>query len=29
MYAAIAGMKTHMTKLSVLGNKIANVNTIG
>ena len=27
MYAAIAGMKTHMNKLSVIGNNIANVNT--
>lgn len=29
MYAAIAGMKTHMNKLSVIGNNIANVNTNG
>ena len=29
MYAAIAGMKTHMNKLSVIGNNIANVKTSG
>ena len=29
MYAAIAGLKTHMNKLNVLGNNIANVNTSG
>ena len=29
MYAAIAGMKTHMSKLSVIGNNVANVNTAG
>ncbi len=29
MYAAIAGLKTHMTKMSVIGNNIANVNTNG
>ena len=29
MYAAIAGLKTHMTKMSVIGNNIANVNTAG
>ncbi len=29
MYAAIAGMKTHMNKLNVIGNNVANVNTYG
>lgn len=29
MYAAIAGLKTHMAKLNVIGNNIANVNTAG
>lgn len=29
MYAAIAGLKTHMSKLNVVGNNIANVNTNG
>ncbi len=29
MYAAIAGLKTHMTKLNVIGNNVANVNTAG
>ena len=29
MYASIAGLKTHMQKLSVIGNNIANVNTQG
>ncbi len=29
MYAAIAGLKTHMNKLNVIGNNIANVNTYG
>lgn len=29
MNAAIAGMKTHMDKLNVIGNNVANVNTIG
>ena len=27
MYAAIGGLKTHMTNLNVIGNNIANVNT--
>ena len=27
MYAAIGGLKTHMSNLNVIGNKIANVNT--
>lgn len=29
MYAAVAGMKTHMYKLNVIGNNVANVNTYG
>lgn len=29
MYSAIAGLKTHMSKLNVIGNNIANVNTNG
>lgn len=29
MYAAISGMKTHMQKLNIIGNNIANVNTYG
>lgn len=27
MYAAVAGLRTHMSKLNVIGNNIANVNT--
>ena len=29
MYAAIGGLKTHMSNLNVIGNNIANVNTYG
>lgn len=29
MYSAISGMKSHMNKLNVIGNNIANVNTYG
>ena len=29
MYASIGGLKTHMQKLSVIGNNVANVNTQG
>ena len=29
MYAGISGMKAHMSKLNVIGNNIANVNTYG
>ena len=29
MYAAIAGLQTHMQKMNVIGNNIANVNTYG
>lgn len=29
MYSAIGGLKTHMSKLNVIGNNVANVNTYG
>ena len=29
MYAGVAGLKTHQTKMDVIGNNIANVNTVG
>ena len=29
MYASIAGLKTHMQKLNVIGNNVANLNTNG
>src|SRR3954449_5582997 len=29
MFSAISGLKTHQTKLDVVGNNIANINTIG
>lgn len=29
MYAAVSGLKSHMNKLNVIGNNIANVNTFG
>ena len=29
MYSAIAGLKAHMNKLNVIGNNVANVNTVG
>lgn len=29
MYAAVAGLKTHMSALGVIGNNVANVNTYG
>ena len=29
MFAGVAGLKTHMSKLDVIGNNIANVNTYG
>ena len=29
MYASIGGLKSHMQKLSVIGNNVANVNTQG
>ncbi len=29
LYSGVAGLKTHQTKMDVIGNNIANVNTIG
>ena len=29
LYSGVAGLKTHQTKMDVLGNNIANVNTVG
>ena len=29
MYSAVSGLKTHQTKMDVIGNNIANVNTPG
>ncbi|MEG0692871.1 MAG: flagellar hook-basal body complex protein, partial [Oscillospiraceae bacterium] len=29
MYSGVAGMKAHQTKMDVIGNNIANVNTYG
>ena len=29
MYAAVAGLKTHMSAMNVIGNNISNVNTVG
>ena len=29
MYSGVSGMKTHQTKMDVIGNNIANVNTTG
>ena len=29
MYAAVAGLKAHMTALNVIGNNVSNVNTLG
>jgi len=29
MYSAISGLRTHQTKMDVIGNNIANVNTVG
>lgn len=29
LYAGVAGLKTHQTKMDVIGNNIANVNTVG
>ena len=28
MYSAVSGLKTHQTKMDVIGNNIANVNTV-
>ena len=29
LYSGVAGLKAHQTKMDVLGNNIANVNTVG
>lgn len=29
LYSGVAGLKTHQTKMDVIGNNIANVNTVG
>ena len=29
MYSGVSGLKVHQTKMDVIGNNIANVNTIG
>ena len=29
MYSGVSGLKTHQTKMDVIGNNIANVNTVG
>ena len=29
MYSGVAGLKTHQTRMDVIGNNIANVNTVG
>ena len=29
LYSGVAGLKTHQTKMDVIGNNIANVNTTG
>ena len=29
LYSSVAGLKTHQTKMDVIGNNIANVNTVG
>ena len=29
MYSGVAGLKVHQTKMDVIGNNIANVNTVG
>ena len=29
LYSAVSGLKTHQTKMDVIGNNIANVNTVG
>ena len=28
LYAGVSGLKTHQTKMDVIGNNIANVNTV-
>ena len=29
LYSGVAGLKTHQTKMDVIGNNISNVNTVG
>ena len=29
MFAGVSGLKTHQTRMDVIGNNIANVNTVG
>lgn len=29
MFSGVSGLKTHQTKMDVIGNNIANVNTVG
>ncbi|HEY8361551.1 MAG TPA: flagellar basal body protein, partial [Tissierellaceae bacterium] len=29
MYSAVSGLRIHQTKMDVIGNNIANVNTVG
>ena len=29
LYAGVSGLKTHQSKMDVIGNNIANVNTVG
>ena len=29
LYSGVAGLKTHQTKMDVIGNNIANTNTVG
>ena len=29
LYSGVSGLKTHQTKMDVIGNNIANVNTVG
>ena len=29
LYAGVSGLKVHQTKMDVIGNNIANVNTVG
>ena len=29
LYSGVAGLKTHQTRMDVIGNNIANVNTVG
>ena len=29
LYSGVAGLRTHQTKMDVIGNNIANVNTVG